>query len=80
MEVETWKVGERKIISLSFIYKYLSDLTIMIMTHFSYPYKLCITCSLMYQEINENSISSHHAIKFDREIYFSLSLKPSVSN
>lgn len=74
---------EKNNLSLSFIYKYLSDLTIMIMTHFSYPYKLCITCSLMYQEINEineNSVSSHHAIKFDRELYFSLSLKPSVSN
>lgn len=64
MEVDTWKVGEKSNLSLSFIHKYLSDLTIM-MTHFSYRYKLCITCPLIYQEINENSISSHHAIKFD---------------
>lgn len=50
------------------------------MTHFSYPYKLCITCPLMYQEINEKPVSSHHAFKFDGEMYFSLSLKPFASN
>lgn len=35
-------------LSSSFIYKYLSDLTVMIMAHFSQDCQLCITCSLMY--------------------------------
>lgn len=39
---------EKNNLSLSFIYKYLSNLTVMIMVHFSQARKLCVTCPLMY--------------------------------